>query len=98
MLVSATLPLVLYMYNFVLNRFRLLILLFFFLAGAARAAASSLPPFSILRDHWGCFHQEKIVFWLPSIIPYMARRENFPCRSCKNIETISVHNTYCVKI
>ena len=31
----------------------------------------------------GVFHQEKIVFWLPSIIPYMARRQNFPCRSCK---------------
>ena len=31
----------------------------------------------------GVFHQKKIVFRLPSIIPYMARRQNFSCRSCK---------------
>ena len=30
----------------------------------------------------GVFHQEKIVFRLPSIIPYMARRQNVSCRSC----------------
>ena len=30
----------------------------------------------------GVFHQEKIVFRLPSITPYMVRRQNFSCRSC----------------
>ena len=31
----------------------------------------------------GVFHQDKIVFRLPSIIPYMVRRQNFSCRFCK---------------
>ena len=31
----------------------------------------------------GVFHQEEIVFRLPSIIPYMVRRQNVSCRSCK---------------
>ena len=55
--------------------------------------------FSILRDHWGFFIKEKIVFRLPSIIPYMAHRQNFSC--CKGFcvfkISVVVHNTYCVK-
>ena len=44
---------------------------------------------------------------LPSIIPYMASRQNFSCRSCKLAKDLAgfcvfkisaiVHNTYCVK-
>ena len=47
----------------------------------------------------GIFHQEKIVFRLLSIIPYIARRQNFSCQSCNCVYKISVivHNTYCVK-
>ena len=60
-----------------------------------------LPPFSILRDRLGGFHQEKIVFWLPSIIPYMARRQNFSCRSCISVcvfkISVIVHNRFCVR-
>ena len=52
----------------------------------------------------GVFHQEKIVFWLPSIIPYMARRQNFllsVLQTCKGFcvfkISVIVHNRYCVK-
>ena len=50
----------------------------------------------------GVFYQKKIVFRLPSIKLYMARRQNFSCRSCKLARSLClisviVHNTYCVK-
>ena len=49
---------------------------------------------------------EKIVFRLPSIIPYIACQQNFSCRFCKLAKPkdfvflkygSSSHNTYCVK-
>ena len=48
----------------------------------------------------GIFHQEKTVFRLPSIIPYMVRRQNFSHRSkgfCVFKISVIVHNRYCVK-
>ena len=48
----------------------------------------------------GIFHQEKTVFRLPSIIPYMVRRQNFSCRSkgfCVFKISVIIHNRYCVK-
>ena len=65
----------------------------------ALAQNVELPPFSNFTRPLGVFHQEKIVFRLPSIIPYMACRQNFSCRSRKLAIKISVivRNTYCVK-
>ena len=40
------------------------------------------------------------MFRLPSIIPYMVRRQNFSCRSkgfCVFKISVIVHNRYCVK-
>ena len=40
------------------------------------------------------------MFRLPSIIPYMVRRQNFSCRSkgfCVFKLSVIVHNRYCVK-
>ena len=59
-----------------------------------------LPPFSILRDHWGVFHQEKTCVSAAvnhTIYGVSTKLLLLVKEFCVFKISVIVHNTYCVK-